>query len=378
MLFLSMSKGVLFLLLFFISFALKADDKFGAIGRYSIEANYQFGRIIPHNNKFKAPVTGFTNSGELSFYKQTLGEKAWQRKLHYPELGGAFVFVYNADQKIFGNVYIALAVAKFWIVRSRYVDFYIRVGTGLAFVPTHFNLISNPENNVIGSTINSADQIRLGLDFKPSPEIHLTLGINLTHYSNASAQRPNLGVNVPAVSIGVRYFPKVSKDLKYNRSPIPKPWKRNEVMVKFGIAYSEMFASGGPKYFHYIGTVNYARYTSIANKVLAGACGEFSQGDHDFALLQDKDPKYSPTVKGLKFSLFAGDEILMGRTGIFFMAGAYVFNPTKVTPVFAKLGLNYYFPDFGKNNSSRFFIGINLKTHFLIAQYYEVNTGIAF
>lgn len=370
-------KYFLFLFHFSLFSLIKADDRFGAIGKYSFEGNYQFGRIIPHNRKFTAKVTGYTQSGELSFYYQTLGEKAWQRKLHYPELGGSFVFVYNADQKTFGNVYMLLAVTKFWIVRSRYIDFYVRVGTGLAFAPRHFNLISNPENVAIGSTLNSADQIRLGLDFKPDPHLQITLGVGFTHYSNAAAQKPNLGVNVPAMTIGVRYFPKVSKDLKYNRSEIPKPGKKNEVMIKLGFAYSEMSTSGGPKYPHYIGTVNYARYTSISNKVLGGFCAEFSQGEHDFARLQ-MDGKYNPTLTALKFSFFAGDEIIMGRVGLFFMAGGYVFNPTKDTPVYAKLGLNYYFPDFGKNKSTRFFIGANLKTHFFTAQYYEVNTGIAF
>src|SRR4051812_22440136 len=111
-----MGKGVLFLFFFCISASLssQAEDKVIAIGRYSVEANYQFGRIVPHNSKFGAKVTGFTNSAEVSFYKQTLGEKAWQRKLHYPELGGAFVFAHNADQATFGNVYMVLAVAKFW------------------------------------------------------------------------------------------------------------------------------------------------------------------------------------------------------------------------------------------------------------------------
>lgn len=368
----------LFLLAILSSLSLKADDKFGAIGRFSVETNYQFGRIIPHNKKFLPKVTGYTHSAEVTFYQQTLGEKAWQRKHHYPELGGSFVFMHNADQQTFGNVYLALAVAKFWIVRSRYVDFFIRVGTGLAFVPRHFNIISNPENNVIGSTINSADQFRLGLDFKPSPQAHITFGINFTHYSNAAAQLPNLGVNTPSVSLGVRYFPKVSKDLKYNRSKIPKPDKKNEVMIKLSLAYNEMFARGGPKYFHYIGTVNYARYTSIGNKVLGGFCAEYSQGEHDFSLLRGEDSKYNPTLSALKFSLFAGDEILLGRIGLFFMAGAYVFNPVKVAPVYAKLGLNYYLPDFGKNNSTRFFIGTSMKTHFFVAQYYEVSTGIAF
>lgn len=372
----------LFFLLLFLAvigiFSSKGDDRFGAIGRYSIEANYQFGKIIPHNNKFTTPITGYTHAIELSFYKQTLGEKAWQRKLKYPELGGSFVVAYNADQKIFGNAYMLMAVAKFWIVRSRYVDFYLRVGTGLAFVPTHYNRIDNSINRAIGSTINSADQFRLGIDFKPSAQVHLTLGVNLTHYSNATTQWPNLGVNVPAVSLGVRYFPKVSKELKYNRSKVPKPRKKNEVMMRFGIGYGEMQTAGGPKYPYYIGTMNYARYTSITNKVLAGVCVEFNQGEYDYLELQEIETKESHTLHAMKFSVFAGDEIILGRVGLLFAAGGYVYNPTKGTPVYAKLGINYYLPDFGKDKSTRFFVGLSLKTHFLVAQYYEAGAGIAF
>lgn len=369
-----------FLLFFTIACVLssRGDDRFGAIGRYSVEGNYQFGRIVPHNRKFTTPVTGFTHAFELSFYKQTLGEKAWQRKLKYPELGGSFVMAYNADQKVFGNVYMFMAVAKFWIVRSHYVDFYLRVGTGLAFAPTHYDPIDNSINRAIGSTLNSADQFRLGIDIKPCPQLHLTVGANLTHYSNAGTQLPNLGVNVPSFSVGLRYFPKVSKDLKYNRNKVPKPLKKNEVMMRFGIGYGEMQTPGGPKYPYYIGTINYARYTSIINKVLGGVCIEFNQGEYEYLEIQEIETKVSHTLHAMKFSLFAGDEIILGRVGLLFAAGGYVFNPTKGPPVYAKLGINYYLPDFGKDKSTRFFVGLSLKTHFLVAQYYEAGAGIAF
>src|SRR5688500_13088814 len=99
----------LFLLSILSSLSSKADDRFGAIGRYSIETNYQFGRIIPHNKKFGPKITGYTHAAEVTCYQQTLGEKAWQRKHRYPELGGSFVFMHNADQQAFGNVYLVLA-----------------------------------------------------------------------------------------------------------------------------------------------------------------------------------------------------------------------------------------------------------------------------
>jgi hypothetical protein len=363
---------------FFVAQSLKADDRFGSIGQYSIEGNYQFGRIIPHNSKFKAPVTSYTHAMEIGFYKQTLGDKAWQRKLHYPEFGGSFTFTYNGDQKIFGNAYIFLMYAKFWIVRSRIVDFYVRAATGLAFVPTHFDPIKNPENDAIGSTLNSADQLRFGLDFKPDPHLQVLLGVTLTHYSNAASQLPNLGVNVPALTVGIRYFPKVSGDMKYNRDRIPKPVNKNEMLVKLSIATNEMNVFGGPKYPTYIGTIQYARFTSVANKVLAGTSFEYSQGDHDFLVIQEIETKYGVRASSIKFSIYAGDEILMGKVGLSFAVGAYLFNPLKVTPVYVKLGLNYYFASAGKKKTTKFFVSANLKSHFLVAQYYELGTGVAF
>jgi hypothetical protein len=354
-----------------------ADDRFGAIGQWSLETTYQFGRIIPHNSKFKAPVRDFTHNLEVSFYKQTLGEKAWQRQYHYPELGGSFAFSYNGDQKVFGNAYFLMAVAKFWIVRSRYVDFYVRAGTGLAFTPTHFNIVTNKENNAIGSLVNSVDQLRLGVDFKMDDHVQISWAGSFTHYSNAGIQKPNLGVNIPALSVSVRYFFKTSNDLKYNRNRVPKPEKKNEVMVKFGLAVSEGNTYNGPKYPTYIATVNYARYTSIANKVLAGASFEFSQGAYDGLVYYEDKRKFSNTVMAMNASVFAGDEVLLGKVGLFFVAGVYVFNPRKETPAYVKLGFNYYFAH-TKNDRTKFFIGSNLKTHFLVAQFYEAALGVAF
>ena len=370
-------REIYFLIFIFSVVAAKADDRFGKIGKFSFEATYNFGKIIPHNNKFKAPVTGFTHTTELSFYKQTLGEKAWQRKLHYPDLRGSFSVSCNADQKVFGNAYFFMAVAKFWIVRSRFVDFYVRAGSGIAITPTHFNIVKNPENNAIGSLINSVDQLRLGLDFKPHPNVQVGLGVSFTHYSNAGIQKPNLGVNIPALAVSVRYFIKTSKDLKYNRDKVAKPVKKNEVMIKFGIAISEQNTYGGPKFPTYVGTVNYARYTSVANKILVGASMEFSQAAYDGIIFYENPTKYSPTAMALNASLFVGDEIVLGKVGLFFIAGAYVFNPKKETPVYVKIGFNYYFAQ-TKNNRTKFFIGSNLKSHFLVAQFYEANVGVAF
>jgi hypothetical protein len=273
---------------------------------------------------------------------------------------------------------MALLSAKFWMVRSRYIDFFIRASTGAAFAPTHFNPVSNPLNDAIGSTINSGDELRFGLDFKIDPSLQVLWGISLTHYSNGASQLPNLGVNVPAFTVGLRYFPKVSTAYKYDRSKIPKPDKRNEVMVRFGLGINALQAAGGPRYPNYIGSVNYARYTSITNKVLVGVTAEYSVGAYDYAVIQEVVAKYSSAENATKVGFFVGDEILIGRVGLLFTAGHYFFTPPKSFSPFVKLGVDYYFADAGKKKCTKFFVGAGLKTYYLVAQFYEVSTGVAF
>lgn len=369
------------LILFFVllsQFANAQDARFGKIGKHVLEADYVFGRIIKHSPYFSPTPTQYTHGFELAWYKQTLGEKAWQRKLKYPELGASFLFLRHGNNQYFGNAYLLTAVAKFWIVRSRYVDFYVRIGSGIGIVPRHYDPIKNPDNRVIGSTLNSSAQIKLGIDIKPHPGLHITAGGIFTHYSNSAVQLPNLGVNTGGVYFGLRYFPVTDNRFTYNREKWPKPSKRHEVMLKFSFGLRETQAYGGPKYPLYLLTANYAYYTSIVNKVLAGVTLEWDQSTYEFNRVQEIETKYRPAASGLRFSIFAGDEVMIGKIGLFYIVGINLFQIEKKYFPYTKIGANYYFVSVGKNKSTKFFVGTNLKAHLFVAQYYEMSTGVAF
>lgn len=355
-----------------------ADSRFGKIGKYSVEANYQFGRVIAHNSKFGPKITEYTHGFECAFAYQTTGKHAWQRKMKYPEFGAVFMFMRHGNHAIFGNAYLMMASVKFWMVRSRVADFYVRVATGLAIAPRHFNRITNPENNVIGSTLNAGVQLRLGADWKLHPQVHLTTAATFTHYSNSGSQLPNLGVNTPTASIGIRYFPVVSNQLEYNRQPWHKPLKKNEICVRVGIGITEIIAPGGSKYPVYVFSANYARYTSIINKVLAGTTLEFDQSVYDRIILNEQNYGYKPAASSLRLGFFVGDEVMMGKVSIFFHLGFYAFRPVGGLGAFSKVGANYYFASVGQNKETKLFIGANVKAHYFVAQMFEVSSGVVF
>jgi hypothetical protein len=338
------------------------------------EANGQYGKILKHTERFTAPITQPSFNLELSASFRNFGERAWERKLHYPEVGLSYIYTHYGDRDIFGEAHGVMPHIRFWIARTKLVDFHFRLGSGLAYISRPYHPVDNPLNNVIGSKINNITQIRFGSEFHVSDRVDLVLGFTFTHHSNARSQSPNLGTNIPALLVGVRYAP-LAKTYTYNTDTIPAPQKRNEYNYRFSMGVTDR-AIGGPKYPVYIHSFHYARYTSVANKVWVGASWALNMAKHDRIL--DRETYNNKIYRSSDLSIYVADEILLGKFGVFFLLGAYIFEPElSYAPIYAKLGVNYYCLEFGKNNQ-KLFVGANLKTHYSIAEFVEVGVGVAF
>lgn len=337
-------------------------------------AGAQYGTIVKHTERFAAEVSEPSFNLEIGASFRTFGEKPWQRKMHYPEMGISYFYTHYGNRDIFGEAHGLLPHITFWINRGKIADFYFRIGSGLAYITKPYNAVSNPTNNVIGSKINNITQLRFGSNFHVSAKTDITLGFTFTHHSNARTQSPNLGTNIPAIALGVRHTP-FSDSHSYNTDTIPKPEKRNEYNYRFSMGVTDR-AIGGPKYPVYIHSLYYARSTSVANKVWVGATFATNMGKYDRLLNSETQEKTFYRASDL--SLFVGDEIMLGKIGVFFLVGVYLFEPElNYAPIYAKLGANYYFVEFGKNHQ-KMFVGANLKTHYSIAEYPEIGFGITF
>lgn len=338
--------------------------------------NGQAGKIVKHTQRFQADVTQPSFHLEAGVAFKTFGEKAWQRKLHYPEMGISYIYTHYGDRAVFGQAHGLLPHIRFSIKRTKLVDVYFRIGSGIAYNNTPFHPVDNPTNNVIGSKINNVTQLRFGSDFHLSESVDLTLGFTFTHHSNARTQSPNLGTNIPAISIGARYMP-FEKRETINQEPIPKPEKRNSFLFRTGMGITSRAAVGGPKYPVYTNTFMYARHTSVANRVWIGATWALNMAKHDRIL--DQETFDNIVYRASDLSIFIGDEILMGKIGMFFLVGAYLFEPEfKNPPIYAKLGMHYYFVELGKSKDIKPFVGVNLKTHYSVAEYAEFTLGLSF
>lgn len=347
--------------------------------KYYFETATQTGIIIRHNQLFKPEVNEPTFTFETTFGFRSFGKKAWQRKLKYPETRLTFLYSKFGNTNVFGHGFALYPNVKFWIARKKPISIFVNPGAGIAFLNKPFNRKTNPDNNVIGSKINAIIQLKIGADIRLTDRLNLVVGGAFTHYSNSKSQNPNLGINIGSAFLGLNYFP-FKPRFGYNTEAIPKPKLRHEWLYKFSVGITEAGTiTNGPKYPVFIHTFQYTYKTSIVNRVGGGLIFATNMAEYDELIYNNFTDDPVEKKKATDLSLFITDEILIGKVGVNFLIGAYLFdNHRKTAPVFAKVGVNYYYLNFGKQKQFGLFSGINLKSHASKAEYLEFGTGIVF
>ena len=74
---------------------------------------------------------------------------------------------------------------------------------GTAFGWKKYDLQDNPYNVVVGSRINAYLNLGLFFNWQLTPAWRLTIGADLTHYSNGNTNYPNSGVNTVGARVGI-------------------------------------------------------------------------------------------------------------------------------------------------------------------------------
>lgn len=349
----------------------KSDNKF------SFEVSGFASKILKHTAKFEPEIKDISWGYELSASYKTFGNKNWQRALNYPEIGISYVQTHFDNGDVFGSSYGLLPFVKYYITRSKIVTFHAKLGGGMAYITKPYDIITNPTNNVIGSKLNTLVLFRLGLDFHLSKEIDFMLAGTFIHYSNASTQAPNLGINIPSGNIGVIYKPKHFETEYINVQDKTLAQKKNEYAFKFFLGMREKNPRGA-KFPTYSFALQYGRYFGYANKLIAGTVVSFDQYEYDFMVVQEINEDKDQVFQSMDWSAYLGYEMMFGNVGINFIVGAYLYDPGfRGAPIWARPGVTYYLPGFGKAKHKPF-LGINMKTHYFTAQYVEMNFGIAF
>ncbi len=238
---------------------------------------------------------------------------------------------------------------------------------GLAYLSKKFDLQSNRRNQAIGSHLNGSMQFGV-VAHSPIKRLnsYLEYGISISHYSNAAFKVPNLGYNIPSITI--RY------GLGVNKTATPHSSIKYQDSSKFAYKVNAIY---GKKQLNFGDPINFRNY-GLQLRILrtAGATKAWRLGA-DVTL--DKTYKYSENHFYPLDSIRLGDKLEtglaggfqwgFGRVAIIAELGAYIYKPAILkNPLNQRLGLNYEINRHWNAQGT-------LKFHRGVADFFEMGIG---
>ena len=345
------------------------------------ELGAHYGRIITHTPIFLPSITESSSVFFLRHICQTNGSQLWHQYHHYPIVSWQGIYGRFGNRSVFGE--------GFGLVRSigfvnRWDNFSLRytLGSGLAYISRPYHRLNNTTNNVIGSHWNNYTTVQTSAVWQAANHWAVLGEGSLTHFSNARSQAPNLGINVAAAGVTLRYS--FDTDIAPNQSatlPDLPPFVRSKWHIGMRLAYGQHAGetAWGPSFPIYVADVFVTKRWRPAWQFLAGVETNYYESIRWFVLNQVAFPSNQATAKALKVAPYLGVESFFGRFSLLLTTGFYAYNPfLQRQPLPAKLGVQYYFRPTYQHYGKQLLVGVYLRTHYANADYFSAGMGYIF
>jgi hypothetical protein len=350
-----------------------------AVPGFGIEGNVLGGRVFKHTHRFRGPIPDVSAAFDLNFLWKTRGNAAWQYRRHFPTVGIGLTYTYY-DGTYYGQSLGIYPNLELPILRQKNWEWTIRFGMGLGYISKRYNAAApdyDTLNNAIGGRINNFSLLASDIRWHVNQHWDIQAGINFTHMSSAKFRLPNLGINLLAGHVGVRYFPNTANPKRPDRS-LNNLRNRWLIQYRQGIAMSTGESIGSAATPVYLSALFVSKRYWSKNKVYAGIDYSYHESLYDFQRLQGIHPgtekKYA-----WKSGLYLGHEFLYGRVGLVTQIGFYIHQAVLPSPfMYQKLGMNWYLRQRENGLFKECFVSTLLKTHYATAELAELGLGIGF
>jgi len=276
------------------------------------------------------PEHSMAVSSEINLAWQTAGKQYWNPHYNFPQIGVLLSLTYPGNNDILGQEFSLVPNLAYRFHKFGRFEFSGMIGLGIAYFNKPYHRIDNPQNKLIGSSITNKTILALNLDYKLSYTFHLSGGVSYLHYSNGHNQLPNVGINIPAFQLGVKYFTKgypVRFHPEDSSLSVQKKWLFN---FRIGLGIHEfgdpVKPVGGPKYPIYNSSVYFSKRFSIVTNFHVGLHINYYTSFYDFISFQELY-KENQHLKSLTAIGFAGIEFFIGQFSFTTQMGVYIYNP---------------------------------------------------
>lgn len=327
------------------------------------------GSILPHSQEIKSLATTMPRGFQIEASRFNISQKSWESCHCFARTGIAYTIFDYGNLKQLGQSHNLSLFVEPYLKTEGKLTFSYRAGMGFSYLTRTFDEIDNPENFFFSAPISGLLMVGLKINYQPSSEWVLNIGLSYYHISNGGIRQPNLGMNFPMLTFGIDHvlrppdgpLPSYSKpELDRNARFYSKLIWTNKTTEKDG----EWVESQDPVLGFEVGILKPIGLThglSLGFEVLS----DNSWKERGKREMMD----YSP----LSASILAGHHFLIARFSFSQQIGIYVLKDFPNTPDnwYQRYGLAYML---NKNIQ----LGFTLKAHGHVAEIMDIRIGWVF
>lgn len=265
--------------------------------------------------------------------------------------------------KINGSVYAVFYNAEANLTPKAKFPLRMRFGAGIGYITKPFQFPNNSRNKAIGTHFNGAMQLEYSKYFRLNESIQLATGMGLTHFSNGNFKKPNLGINMPHLNIGLTYVPTAKKEEAQNFEVGSCIGPGHGIALVLGYSKREV-AIDDPTPLHIFMIGAEYKFLRKHGHLYRFGTDFFFDPSYPYQKFSNDNGGHKPN-EVLEHGIRVGYEWYVGRMSLTTDVGVYTYRPKKIKRRhYFVLGLDY---DINRSMSAF----VKLKTHLAVADYFQ-------
>lgn len=331
---------------------------------FSISLNGYKGSFLTTVPKAEYVRDSYASFAEVAVMFQSAGTRDWQVRHHYPSWGIALIHGNTGSREFIGKMTALYLLVELPLVRSNRYTLNLRAGAGPGIVDKPYDIVSNPKNTMIGTKLNAFINAGFINELRISEHVQINAGISFMHLSNGGTTLPNLGLNTPGVTAGLRYsvVPVATKNTLLKEGFTPE----TVIRVQTAIALRQASRVGGNHYLINLVQAEGGRRINPNHYFGGGLQVTYNRSLDYFPLEGPLDPVKK---KKLQVGLYGSYEHHFGKLSFPFQVGVYIYNKNLYPVLFQQYGARFQV-------NKHFDVSMMLKSHLGKADF--IHTGIGY
>ena len=332
-----------------------------------IGISFDYGVLLKHTDFLRELDDSYPVAVRFDWSKHLITKKSWDFCNCYPRIGLSVAYWNWDNPEVLGSGISVLPYLEPYMRTHKRTNFFFRAGIGGVYLTKPYDEVTNPLNQSYSTDLAFFLLVAAGVNYRINDKLNLRLSGRYNHISNGGNSEPNKGLNFPSLSLGLNTsfipvtFPEVRKNGK--RKP---PEKKQRITITHFSGWSNASVGDKDKFYVFGFAGNYSRWIGGRSALTFGTEWIVDYSRKEKILIAGTDDSFQQA------SILAGHEFWLGRVTFSQEFGLYYYREFRDTDdVYQRYGLTY---EFVKN----VFLGMNLKAHGHVADFFDFRVGYRF